>query len=235
MLRPILAAALLLPSAACAQVAAAGAGGGPPSARTLHVSGEGRVSVRPDVAIVFAGVTATGKDLARTTAEATASMRRMLDALGKAGVPAKDVQTTRHDVSVDRPWTDKGPGPVTGYTVVDEVRIVVRDLPKLGGVIDRVLAAGSNTLRSLSFEKDDPTPEQARALAAAFASARAKADALARAAGVALGEVITMSAGGQARPFPMRSAMAMEKGDGAPVSPGEVEVAASVDVTFAIR
>lgn len=236
MLRMILAAVLLLPSAASAQAAAAGVASGPPPARTIQVSGEGRVSVRPDVAIVFAGVTATGKDLAKTTADANAGMRRMLDAVGKAGVPSKDVQTTRHDVSVDRPWTDKGPGPVTGYTVIDEVRIVVRDLPKLGGVIDRVLAAGSNTLRSLSFEKDDPTAEQARALAAAFASARAKADALARAAGVVLGEVITMSAGGQVRPYPMmRSAMAMEKSDGAPVSPGEVEVAASVDVTFTIR
>ena len=229
----ILAAAILLPVASFAEIGAAST---PPRERTLHVSGEGHVSVKPDVAVVFAGVTATGKDLGKTTAEATAGMRRMLDAVAKAGVPAKDVQTTRHDVSVDRPWTDKGPGPVTGYTVVDEVRLTVRDLSRLGVVIDRVLAAGSNTLRSLSFEKEDPTPEQARALVAAYASARAKADALARAAGVTLGEVVTMSAGGQVRPYPMmRSAMAMEKADGAPVSPGEVEVAASVDVTFAIR
>lgn len=222
----------LLPALAGAQAAP------PPRApdRTIHVSGEGHVSVRPDVAVVFTGVTSTGKDLARVTADASAAMRRVLDAVAKAGIPAKDVQTTRHDVSVDRAWTDKGPGPVTGYTVVDEARLTVRDLSKVGPVLDRVLAAGSNTLRSLSFEKDDPTPEQARALAAAYASARAKAEALARAAGVTLGEVLTVSAGGQVRPFPMmRSAMAMEKGDGAPVSPGEVEIGASVDVTFAIR
>lgn len=228
----VLVASVLLPFAAQAEPPAAS---GPPP-RTIHVNGEGRVSVRPDVAVVFAGVTATGKDLGKVTADATAGMRRLLDAVARAGVPAKDVQTTRHDVSVDRPWTDKGPGPVTGYTVVDEVRLTVRDLAKIGPVIDRVLAAGSNTLRSLSFEKEDPTPEQARALAAAVGSARTKAEALARAAGVTLGEVITVSAGGQARPYPMmRSAMAMEKADGAPISPGEVEVAASVDVTFAIR
>ncbi len=233
MLRALTLAAVLLPVASLAQ---AGAPGAPPRERTLHVSGEGRVSVRPDVAAVFAGVTVTGKDLGKTTAEATAGMRRLLDAVARAGVAAKDVQTTRHDVSVDRPFTDKGPGPVTGYTVVDEVRLTVRDLSRIGPVIDRVLAAGSNTLRSLSFEKEDPTPEQARALAAAFASARAKAEALARAAGVSLGEVVTMSAGGAVRPYPMmRGAMAMEKADGAPISPGEVEVAASVDVTFAIR
>ena len=229
----VLAATVLLPFAVLAQAPAAG---GTPPPRTIHVSGDGRVSVQPDVAVVFAGVTATGKDLGKVTAEATAGMRRLLDAVAKAGVPAKDVQTTRHDVSVDRPFTDKGPGPVTGYTVVDEVRLTVRDLAKIGPVIDRVLAAGSNTLRSLSFEKEDPTPDQARALAAAYGSARTKAEALALAAGVTLGEVVTVSAGGQARPYPMmRSAMAMEKADGAPISPGEVEVAASVEVTFAIR
>jgi uncharacterized protein YggE len=235
MLRTLILAVALLPSAASAQAHAASASSGA-SARTIHVNGEGQVSIRPDVAVVFAGVTATGKDLAKVTAEANAGMRRMLDAIGKGGVPAKDVQTTRHEVSVDRPWTDKGPGPVTGYTVIDEVRLTIRDLARLGPVIDRVLAAGSNTLRSLSFEKEDSSPEQARALAAAYASARAKADALARAAGVTLGDVVTMSAGGQARPYPMmRSAMVMEKSDGAPVSPGEVEVGATVDVTFAIR
>ncbi len=232
-MRRLLLALALLPAVPLAQAASATAGA---PARTVHVSGDGRVSVQPDVAVVYAGVTATGKELPRVTNDANAAMRRMLDSVGKAGVPAKDVQTTRHDVSVDRPWTDKGPGPVTGYTVVEEVRITVRDLARVGPVIDRVLAAGSNTLRSLSFEKDDPTPDQARALAAAYASARAKAEALARAAGVTLGEVVTMSAGGPARPIPlMRSAMAMDKSGGAPVSPGEVEIAASVDVTYAIR
>ena len=186
-MRPALLALALLPALAHAQQVPAQPGA---PVRTIHVSGEAHVSVRPDVAVVFAGVTATGKDLA----------------------------------------------PVTGYTVVDEARVTVRDLAKVGPVLDRVLAAGSNTLRSLSFEKDDPTPEQARALAAAYASARAKAEALARAAGVTLGEVVTVSAGGQVRPFPMvRSAMAMDKAAGAPVSPGEVEIGASVDVTFAIR
>jgi uncharacterized protein YggE len=232
-MRRALLALALLPALARAQPVPTAAGA---PARTIHVSGEGHVSVRPDVAVVLAGVTATGKELPRVTADASAAMRRVLDAVGKSGIPAKDVQTTRHEVSVDRAWTDRGPGPVTGYTVVEEARLTVRDLAKVGPVLDRVLAAGSNTLRSLSFEKDDPTPEQARALAAAYASARAKAEALARAAGVTLGEVVTVSAGGQVRPFPMvRSAMAMEKADGAPVSPGEVEIGASVDVTFAIR
>lgn len=226
----------LAPAAASAQAAAASTG---PAPRVIAVSGEGHVSVSPDVAVLFTGVTATGKDLRRVTADTDAQLRRILDALAKAGIAAKDVQTVRHDVSVDRDWNVKGggPGPITGYTVSDELRVKVRDLRGLGTVIERVLAAGSNTLRSLSFEKEDPAPEQARALAAAYGAARAKAEAIARAAGVTLGEVQTVSESGEVRPFPvMRDARAMAmKAEAAPVAAGEVEVSATVSATFAIR
>ncbi|ACG73033.1 protein of unknown function DUF541 [Anaeromyxobacter sp. K] len=230
----------LAPTAPGAQPVPAGpAPATAPSPRVIAVSGEGHVSVRPDVAVLFAGVTATGKDLRRVTADTDAQLRRILDALARAGVAEKDVQTARHDVSVDRDWNVKGggPGPITGYTVTDELRVKVRDLAALGTVIERVLAAGTNTLRSLAFEKEDPTPEQARALAAAYATARFKAEAIARAAGVTLGEVLTVSEGGEVRPFPvMRDARVMSmKAEAAPVAAGEVEVAATVSVTFAIR
>ena len=141
---PRAAAALLLASLACASRAAASphaaaapalgasalagpAADGKILERTLRVNGEGRVMVRPDVAIVLAGVEATGKTLAPTVADASAKMRRMLDALAKAGVAEKDVQTTRHDVQVERPWVDGKPREITGYTVVDEVRVTVRE------------------------------------------------------------------------------------------------------------
>jgi uncharacterized protein len=207
----------------------------PPLPRTIRVMGEAQVSVRPDVAVVQAGVEATGIDLRKVSADAAAHMGSVLAALQKAGVPEKDVQTTRHDIAVERPWNEGKPGPITGYTVSDEVRITVRDVAKLGTVLDRVVAAGSNVLRGLSFQKDDPTPERARALALAVANARAKAEAIARAAGVQLGEVVAVGEGGQGPIVPLfRGAMAM-KAEGAPVSPGEVEIAGAAEVTFAIR
>ena len=205
--------------------------------RTLRVTGEGQVRVRPDVAIVLAGVEATGKTLAPTVADASAKMRRMLDALAKAGVAEKDVQTTRHDVQVERPWVDGKPREITGYTVVDEVRVTVRDLAKLGQVLERVVAAGSNSLRGLAFEREDPAPERQQALARAVLAARGKAEAIAKAAGVALGEVVAIDESGAAPPIPLMKyrAEAMVASDGAPVTPGELEIAASVSVAFAIR
>lgn len=210
----------------------------PGSPRVLRVSGEGSVRVAPDVAVLVAGVEATGPDLARVTKDASARMRKILAALEEAGVAAKDVQTTRHDVQVERPWTKDRPGHITGYTVNDEVRVTVRNLERLGPAIDRVTAAGANALRGLTFQKDDPNPERARALAAAYAAARAKAEALARAAGVTLGDVLQLGESGQMAPIPMgnvRMMSAEAKDAGLPVSTGELEITATVDVVYAIR
>jgi uncharacterized protein YggE len=222
--------ALVLPGSALAQQ--------PPAAapRVIRVSGEARVRLPPDVALLFAGVESTGKDLARVTKEAAEQMRRVLAAVADAGVAEKDVQTTRHDVRVERPWENGRPGPITGFMVSDEARVTVRDLSRLGSVLERVTAAGSNSLRGLSFQKEDPTPERARALAQAYGSALLKAEALARAAGVELGPLVSVSETVEGSAVPMlRTARIEGQGGGTPISPGEVEIGGTVEVTFAIH
>jgi hypothetical protein len=231
--RPALLAVLLAAGAAAPALAAEA----PPPPRALRVTGEGRVTVRPDVALLLAGVESTGQDLGKVTRDAAAQMRKVVAALGEAGIPDKDVQTTRHDVQVEREWKNGRQGPIGGYTVSDEVRVTVRDLSKLGPVLDRVTAAGANALHSLAFQKEDPNPDRARALVAAYAAARVKADALAKAAGVALGEVLSLSEAGQAAPIPMRGMVMARAEDagGTPVQAGEMEIAASVEVVFGLR
>lgn len=209
--------------------------GNAPWPRTIRASGDARVSVRPDVAVVMAGVQVTGPDLKKASAEVASQTRAVLAALRKEGVADKDIQTIRHDIAVERPWDNGRPGPITGYTVSDELRVTVRDVERAGAVLDRVVAAGSNMLRGLTFQKDDPTPERARALALAIGNARAKAEAMARAAGVQLGEVVAVSESGGPGPImPLAGTVSMSA-RAAPVSPGEVEVAASAELIFAIR
>lgn len=205
--------------------------------RVIRVSGEGRVSVAPDVAVVHVGVEATGKDLARTVTEASARMRRVLSALEAAGVAAREVRTTRHDVQVQRAWEKGREGEITGYAVHDEARVVVRELGKLGSVLAAVVSAGSNSLRGLAFEKDDPAPARREALGRAVAEAREKALAIAEASGVALGEVLEIAEAGAAGPIPFerRAAVAAIQAEGVPVSPGELEIVAGVNATYAIR
>jgi uncharacterized protein YggE len=225
--------AAVLPAATTLAAPYAGAAG---RRGVVRVAGVGSVSVRPDVAIVHAGIEVSGEDLSEAVGQASAAMRRVLATLGEAGIPERDVRTTRHDVRVQRAWKDGQEGEITGYTVAEEVRVVVRELAKLSAVLDRAVAAGANVLRGLSFEKDDPTQEQREALGRAVAQARAKAEAIAKASGVTLGDVLEIAEVGAGAPIPFeRARVALQAADGAPVSPGELEISARVEATYALR
>jgi len=234
--RLALALSLLLPAVALAQAAAPQAA---PAPRTIRVSGEGKVYVPPDVARVLVGAVTTGKELSRVTQDAAAVMQRVLGEVARVGIAPKDVRTTRHDVQVERPWSAGKPGPISGYTVSDQALVTVRDLARLGAVLDQVTRAGGNTIDQLSMDKEELGPDRGRALALAYAAARAKAEAIARAAGVTLGDVLDVEEStAQRGPIPLmganRVALSAESA-GAPVSAGELEVTGSVAVTFAIR
>jgi uncharacterized protein len=236
-MRPLVAvaaviAALALPAGPLA--AESRPGDAPRGPSTLRVTGEGRASAAPDVAQVLLGAEALAPDLTTATRDANERMRRLLDALLAAGVARKDLQTTRYDVGIERRAAPGGElGPIAGYRVTSEVRATVRDIARVGPILDAALKAGSNAIRSLSFAKDDSTEEQHRALAAAVSAARAKAAVVARAAGRELGEILEIAEGSLARPFQVGArAMALS---GAAVEPGELAYAAQVEVVFALR
>jgi uncharacterized protein YggE len=115
----------------------------------------------------------------------------------------------------------------------------VRDVNKLGDVLDKVVAAGANNVYGVSFSVDDTSKLEADARAKAVADAKARADSLARLTGVTLGDVVSVSEviGG---PGPVYEAARMSAaaglgGGGAPIQPGELEVNMSIQVTFAIK
>lgn len=206
-------------------------------ARTLRMNGEGRASAQPDVAVASFGAEALSRILADASRDAEERMRRILDALAQAGVAGRDVQTTRYDVAIERQTDPRGgPGPISGYRVTSEVRAKLRDLRRVGTLLDATVQAGASSIHSLVFEKEDPSPELAQARARAVAAARAKAEETARAAGVVLGEVLEIAEGGAApgpRPLMMR-ALAPDAG-GTPVEPGQLDFTVSVEVVYAIR
>jgi uncharacterized protein YggE len=194
--------------------------------------------VAPDSASFTVGVEATARTVGAATAEVNTRMKAVLDAVAQAGVPAKDVRTVRYDVVIDRPWKDGKQQPIAGYRVSTAADVKVRELAKLGRILDAVTAAGSNQLQSLRMEKLDPRPQQLEALAQAYAAAREKAKAIALAAGVELGDFLSVSEGGASpRPMvmPMMARSLSSDSAPAPVAEGELEYGARVEAVFGVK
>ena len=224
-MRPLL--VLLLAASACAHAAH-------PAIRT---TGEGRVTARPDLASVTLGVESLAKALPDAVKDSDARMRAVLAALAQAGIPERDVHTTRYDVALEQRYEPNAPPQPVGYRVTHELRVLVRggEPGRAGVVLDAALGAGATVVRSIAFEKEDPAPERARALEAAVAAARAKAEVIARASGRTLGEVRAVSEAGVGPIVPLRTMNVAKLQSATPVQPGELEIAAQVEVEFGLR
>ena len=129
------------------------------SDRWVEVSGEGSVSAAPDFARVTLGVTSTGKTASEAMA-ANAEAASTLVSLTKAeGIAPADIQTT--EVSISPVFSQPVPGQetaptITGYSVSNNVTVIVRDIPRLGALLDKAVTAGANSVYGIGFGHNDP-------------------------------------------------------------------------------
>lgn len=211
-----------------------------PTPPAISVSGEANVSVAPDLAQIDAGVTSEGKT-AREAAEANnAAMGKVLLALKGAGIEEKDYQTSR--LSLQPQYAAPGPGrsgpaQINGYRASNRVTVKVRDVSKVANVVDTLVGAGANEIGGISFVVTQSSKALDDARARAVADARRKAEIYAKAAGVTLGEPISITEEGAAPPPIFRSKMAAPMAGAAPtpVAPGEELLSITVNVSWALK
>jgi uncharacterized protein len=199
------------------------------------VTGEGSVSVAPDIAKIRSGVTTRGKTVREATETNSKTMAAILTALTESGIPQKDVRTAQ--LSIQPVYAAQEPGKeqkLVGYSVANHVSAKIRHVEKLGDVLDRLIAAGATEVWNVEFQVADPGKALDQAREAAVADARRKAEVYAKAAGVSLGRVISIQEESAASPAPMR-ALARSAGDAQiPIAPGENTLRAVVTVGFEI-
>ncbi|MDO8588362.1 MAG: SIMPL domain-containing protein [Armatimonadota bacterium] len=200
----------------------------------ISVSGQGEVLATPDIARVSLGVMTQDKDAAKAAAENAGMARKIVEALTRAGVAMKDVQTLQYSV---QPVYDykQSPPKLTGYQVSNVVRATVRDLTKVGDIIDRSIAAGANNVQGVSFEVEKDELLRKEALTLAAKAALEKARVIAGALGVKLGR-LTAATESVARPiYPVMYARAeAAPSPETPVLPGQVTVTANVSLVYDI-
>jgi uncharacterized protein len=222
----LLAAALISPALAQAQL--------PPS---ISVTGEGTVSVPPDVAQIDAGVASDAKT-AKEAAEANnAAMGKVLTALKGTGIDEKDFQTSRLSLQPQYAPNRSGPQAITSYRASNRVTIKVHDLAKVASVIDTLVSAGANDIGNVGFTVAQPSKLLDEARERALADARRKAEIYAKVAGVTLGAPLDITEGGAPAPV-FRSKMvaaAPMAVAGTPIAQGEETLSVSVSVTWAIK
>lgn len=209
---------------------------GAPAEGSIIVSGTGRVAVSPDVADLRLGVVVTRPTVDAARVEAASTMTAILAALDTAGVERRDVRTSLVSVQPRYDYRDGKAPLLTGYEISELVEVTVRDLERVGDVIDGTLAAGATRLDDLSFRVADPTAAEREARQRAMAEARARADVLAEAAGISVTGVVGIVEGGAAPPVPLprmkAERMMMAADVSTPVEAGTTEIAVSVTVTY---
>jgi uncharacterized protein len=202
---------------------------GPP-ARGITVTGSGKVEAVPDKAALELGVETEAESAKAALAQNAERLRRVLDALRKAGVARSDLQTT--NVSLWPQRSSDGTS-ITGYSAQNTVSAELA-VARAGEAIDAAVGAGANVASGPSLSVSDRDALYRDALGKAVDAARAKAEAIAKAAGLKVGRVtaVVESSAVEEPPMPY-AAMARDGAASTPIEPGEQAIEASVTVTFA--
>lgn len=204
--------------------------------RQIVVTGEGHASAVPDMALISLGVSQeapTAKDAMNQVSDV---MGPMLDRLVASGIDARDFQTT--DLSLRPVYSNRSNNlevpRIRGYAASNQVTVRLRDLPKLGAILDALLEDGANQFNGLQFTHQNPAPLLDAARRNAVADAKLRAETYADAAGLKLGPVLSISEQGTRSGGPELMAMASMRASDMPIAAGETEMVTRLQVIFAI-
>lgn len=203
--------------------------------RVITVAGEGRVSRVPDMATVRVGASHQAKSAQAAMNAVSEALRAMMRKVEQAGIAPQDMQTqglSLHAVRDQKSIQSGGPQ-LVGFVASNQLSLRVRDLEGLGAVLAALVGAGANDIGGIGFGLSAPDEAQNNARRAAVADARARAELYAQAAGVTLGQVVSITEGAGGA-VPRVEMMRSAKVNAVPIAPGEVTVSAHVQVTWAL-
>ena len=224
---------------ACSSLPASAAGTDA-NIRTLNAIGEGKVYLVPDLAYVNIGVHSEASSVAEALAQNNTQAQAIQKALTDMGVDVKDIQTSAFNVYPQQQQPPKPDGtqgtPVTVYVVENTVSVTVRDLQKLGDLLDKVVSSGANNIYGVQFDVSNKEAALSEARKQALQDADRQAKEIASAAGVALGPIqsLNVSTGGLNGPvYSGKGGFAAEAS--VPVSAGQLVITASANVTYILQ
>jgi uncharacterized protein YggE len=209
-----------------------------PLLRTITVSGTGLITMTPDIAYIYIGVRSQDASASVATTDNNTRALAVIEAIKAAGVAEKDIQTTNFSIYPQQQYDNNGNMTGIVYVVENTVYVTVRDLVKIGSLLDASVRAGANSINSISFDLADKTAALSQARSAAVAEARKQADELTNATGVTLGAVQTISYYDSTPPIALqysRADMAVGGGGSVPVQTGSMQISTTVSIVYEIK
>lgn len=209
-----------------------------PMERTVTVSATGNISAEPDEATIATGVSSEAKTAREALSKNSEAMKKVIAELKGKGIEPKDIQTTQFNIEPVYVYPKEGQPPVlNGYRAHNMVSVKVRNLDKLGEVLDQLVTAGSNQMNGITFDvsKAETLKDDARKEAITNALRRAKL--YAQAAGADVGEIVQIAedvtfTGPQPMQYSKARAMAAES---VPVERGSMDLEARVTATWKLK
>ena len=199
----------------------------------ITVSGTATAKSKPDIAFVTLGVSTDDKDAGKAAQTNARTTTAVIDAILASGSQRSDIETVQYSVSPVMNYQQSPPA-VVAYRVSNVVRVKLKDLTKIGSVIDTAVDAGSNGVQGVRFDLEDGTKLRHQALLDAMKKAEADARLMAETLGVKLDVVVSASETGPIVPSPLEIG-AVREAAASPIIPGEIEVTAGVTVVYSIR
>ncbi|HTG38804.1 SIMPL domain-containing protein [Sphingomonas sp.] len=211
-----------------------------PDAALLDIVAEGRTTRVPDLAVINAGVVTQSETAAQALSDNAARMDRVLAALKRAGVAERDVRTATIALNPQYRYGENVPPVITGYQASNRVSVRFRDVTRSGAILDALVREGANQIDGPNLTLAQPDAAMDEARADAIARARARAELYAKAAGMRVERIASISegaapGGGGPRPVMIMGARAAAPEADTQIAAGEQDVTATVTVRFVLR
>ena len=209
------------------------------SGTRLDISATGEATRVPDVAIISAGVVTKATTARAALSQNATQMERVRAALKRAGIADRDIQTSTINLNPEYRYADNQPPTLTGYSATNQLNIRFRDIAKSGDILDALVAQGANSISgpNLTIDKPEEATEEARTKA--LSVGRARAEQYARALGMRVVRLVSVSesGGGYAPPPPMPMAVMAQarERDYTKIDPGEQKLSVTLGMVFELQ
>lgn len=188
----------------------------------------------PDIATISAGVVTQAADANAALRQNAAQMAKVVAALRAAGIAERDVQTAGVNLNPQYRYAENQPPAITGYQASNTVNVVVRDLERLGRILDTLVETGANQVNGPSFDVDRKDEAFDEARRDALAKAQQRARMYAQSLGLQVRRIVSIDETGMEMPRPVMrmEAKAMAADASTPISPGENALGVTLNVVF---